>query len=226
MRAGTCLHEIFEQVNFADLSSAPEIVQRRLHASGISGRDEAVLENLRTLTALPLTGAAEPFILGEVPGESRLAELEFTFPVNDLTKEKLERVFQLPEIELRLERLHFRRLNGFMNGFIDLVFEHNGRFYFADWKSNWLGPDTSAYTPAAVAAEMQRHFYTLQLSLYSVALHRYLQVRKPGYDFEQHFGGAFYVFLRGIDLAQPEKGIYFKRPSRGFVERLSGIFER
>ena len=46
---------------------------------------------------------------------------------------------------------------------------------------------------------MQRNFYTLQLCIYSVALHRYLRLRKPGYDFDQHFGGAFYIFLRGID---------------------------
>jgi exodeoxyribonuclease V beta subunit len=50
-------------------------------------------------------------------------------------------------------------------------------------------------------------------------------VRKPGYDFEQHFGGAFYIFLRGIDPAQPQNGVYFHRLSRSFVEKLSGIFE-
>ncbi len=226
MRAGTCLHEILEKVNFADLSTAPEIVHRRLHAYGIAGRDEAVLENLHTLTTLPLAGAAKPFSLQQVPNDSRLAELEFSFPVSALTKEKLGRVFQVSEIELHLERLQFQRLNGFMNGFIDLVFEHDGRFYFADWKSNWLGPDTAAYTPAAVATEMQRHFYTLQLSLYSVALHRYLRVRKRGYDFARDFGGAFYIFLRGIDPARPENGVYFQRLSEAFVERLSGIFEK
>ncbi|MEO5718753.1 MAG: hypothetical protein ABIR29_09305, partial [Chthoniobacterales bacterium] len=116
-------------------------------------------------------------------------------------------------------------MNGFMNGFIDLTFEHGGRFYFADWKSNWLGPDPRAYGARALAAEMERHFYTLQLCLYSVALHRYLGVRKPGYDFERHFGGGFYIFLRGLDPAQPKQGIYFQRLSRGFVEKLSGIFE-
>ena len=112
-----------------------------------------------------------------------------------------------------------------MNGFIDLTFEHGGRFYFADWKSNWLGPTTRAYRPATIAAEMQRNFYTLQLCLYSVALHRYLRLRKPGYDFDQHFGGAFYIFLRGIDPAKPENGVYFERLSRTFVEKLSAIFE-
>jgi exodeoxyribonuclease V beta subunit len=58
-----------------------------------------------------------------------------------------------------------------------------------------------------------------------VALHRYLRVRKPDYDFERHFGGAFYIFLRGIDPAQPKSGVHFQRLSRGLVEKLSGIFE-
>jgi exodeoxyribonuclease V beta subunit len=58
-----------------------------------------------------------------------------------------------------------------------------------------------------------------------VALHRYLGVRKPDYDFERHFGGAFYIFLRGIDPPQPESGVYFQRLSRALVEKLSGIFE-
>ena len=113
-----------------------------------------------------------------------------------------------------------------MNGFIDLTFEHGGRFYFADWKSNWLGPDTRAYHPATIAAEMQRNFYTLQLCLYSVALHRYLRMRKPGYDFEQHFGGAFYIFLRGIDPAQPENGVHFQRLSRELGRETQRDFRR
>jgi len=78
---------------------------------------------------------------------------------------------------------------------------------------------------AGIAAEMHRNFYTLQLCLYSVALHRYLRLRKPGYDFAEHFGGAFYVFLRGIDPAQPENGVHFQRLTQDFVERLSSIFE-
>ena len=54
MRAGTCLHEILEQVDFANLATAPEIVQRRLRAYGIEGFDEVVLENIRALAELPL----------------------------------------------------------------------------------------------------------------------------------------------------------------------------
>jgi exodeoxyribonuclease V beta subunit len=224
MRAGTCLHEILEEVDFANLAGAPEIVQRRLRAYGIEGFDEIVLENLRQLCALPLSAGADQFTLAGVPNESRMAELQFAFPVNSLTTAKLAEVFALDELPLRIDRLQFQPVNGFMNGFVDLIFEQGGRFYFADWKSNWLGSTTRAYKAAAITAEMHRNFYTLQLCLYSVALHRYLRVRKPGYDFDQHFGGAFYVFLRGIDPAWPANGVYFQRPRRDFIENLNRIF--
>jgi exodeoxyribonuclease V beta subunit len=225
MRAGTCLHEILQDVDFANLKEMPEIVQRRLHAYGIEACDEIVTKNVRQLSALPLGAGKERFALADVPNESRIAELEFSFPINSFTTKKLAVLFEVEKLPLRIDRLQFQAVNGFMNGFIDLTFEHGGRFYFADWKSNWLGPDTRAYDGAAIAGEMQRNFYTLQLCLYSVALHRYLGVRKPDYDFERHFGGAFYIFLRGIDPAQPESGVYFQRLSRTLVEKLSGIFE-
>jgi exodeoxyribonuclease V beta subunit len=196
-----------------------------LRAYRIEDSDEVVVDNIRVLATLPLKNETDRFTLGDVPNEKRIAELAFSFPIDSLTTAKLAWVLKMPEVALRLERLQFETLNGFMNGFIDLTFEHGGRFYFVDWKSNWLGPNTRAYHVAAVAAEMHRNFYTLQLCIYSVALHRYLRVRKPGYDFEQHFGGAFYIFLRGIDPAQPQNGVYFQRLSRSFVEKLSGIFE-
>lgn len=225
MRAGTCLHEILENVDFANLATAPEIVQRRLNSYGIEGFDEIVLENLRELCGLPLSPEGDRFTLADVPGESRIAELAFSFPVDAFTTTKLAELFEVENVPLRIDRLQFQAVNGFMTGFIDLMFAHGGRFYFADWKSNWLGPTTRSYTALAVTAEMQRNYYTLQLCLYSVALHRYLRLRKPGYDFDQHFGGAFYVFLRGIDPARPQTGVHFQRLNRAFVEKLSAIFE-
>jgi exodeoxyribonuclease V beta subunit len=224
MQAGTCLHEILEQVDFADLAGASEIAARRLRAYGIEGFDEVVTDSLRQLAALPLAGGSARFALRDVPNEARIAELEFSFPVRRLTTTKLAEAFTRDALPLAIDRLHFDPLNGFMNGFIDLTFEHGGRFYFVDWKSNWLGPTTAAYGPDVIAAEMQRSFYRLQLCLYTVALHRYLRLRKTGYDYDRHFGGAFYIFLRGIDPTQPGNGVHFERPSRGFVEKFSSIF--
>ncbi len=223
-QAGTCLHEILERVDFADLTGAPEIIERRLRAYSIEGFDEVVLEQIRKLVALPLAAGTDRFHLRDVPNESRIAELEFSFPLRGLTIARLADAFQLAATPLPLERLQFQLVNGFMNGFIDLIFEHGGRFYIVDWKSNWLGPTTASYSPAAIAAEMQRSFYTLQLRIYSVALHRYLRLRLADYDFDRHFGGAFYIFLRGLEPARPENGVHFERPSREFVEKLSEIF--
>jgi exodeoxyribonuclease V beta subunit len=225
MRAGTCLHEILEKVDFANLAEMPALVGARLQAYSIPGCDEIIVDNVRQLAALPLSDGARQFTLSEVPNDARIAELEFSFPINSLTLAKLAEAFAMDEVPLRIERLQFQEINGFMTGFIDLIFEHNGRFYLADWKSNWLGPTAGDYHSGAIAEEMRRNFYLLQLCLYSVALHRYLRVRQPGYDFEKHFGGAFYVFLRGIDPARPANGVFFERPSRAFVEKLSRIFE-
>ena len=221
VRAGTCLHEILEQVDFARLTNAGEIVERKLRGYGIEGFDEIVLENVQSLAALPLLD----FTLAETNETSRIAELEFSYPINQFTTAKLARVLG-EKIPLRIERLQFSEVSGFMNGFIDLIFERDERFYFADWKSNWLGPDVSAYAPAAIEAEMQHHFYTLQLCLYTAALHRYLRVRKRDYDYDRHFGGAFYVFLRGIDPARPGHGVHHQRLDRGLVEQLSEVFDR
>nr|MDQ3313228.1 PD-(D/E)XK nuclease family protein [Verrucomicrobiota bacterium] len=220
MRAGTCLHEIIEQVNFDRLTNAAEIVERKLRGYGIDGFEDVVMENVRALATLPLLD----FTLAETKETTRIPELEFSYPINQFTSTKLGRVLG-ERVPLRIDRLQFSPVSGFMNGFIDLIFEHEERFYFIDWKSNWLGPDLRAYHAAAIAAEMQRNFYTLQLCLYSVALHRYLRVRKPSYDFEQHFGGAFYIFLRGIDPAQPSHGVHHQRLDRALVEQLSEVFD-
>lgn len=225
MRSGTCLHEILEQIDFANPAGAAEIVQRRLRAYGIEGFDDVVTENVRQLCALPLSAGADRFSLADVPNDSRIAELEFSFPINSFTKKKLAALFELEKLPLRIDRLQFQAVNGFMTGFIDLVFAHKGRFYIADWKSNWLGPTTHAYHATAMANEMQHNFYTLQLCLYSVALHRYLRLRQPGYDFEQHFGGTFYIFLRGVAPQRSQNGVHFQRVSRGLIEKLNTIFE-
>jgi exodeoxyribonuclease V beta subunit len=91
-------------------------------------------------------------------------------------------------------------------GFADLVLAHQGRHWVLDHKSNHLGPDDAAYTPAALWAEMVRHRYDVQAALYLLALHRLLRSRLgTAYQPLQHLGGAAYVFLRGLD--GPTRGV-------------------
>ena len=222
MRAGTCLHLILEELDFADLSHLRPLVARKLSDFHFENFDEVVCDTLEKTLRVPL--GEDGFTLSQVSRPSRLSELEFIFPITALTTERLRKVFQMEELPLAIDRLQFAPANGFMKGFIDLVFEHEGRFYFVDWKSNWLGADSASYTPESVATEMARHFYNLQLGIYAVALHRYLERRLPDYEYEKNFGGAFYIFLRGIDPSKQNNGIFSTRPPRKFVEQLNEIF--
>jgi exodeoxyribonuclease V beta subunit len=113
-------------------------------------------------------------------------------------------------------------LNGMFKGFIDLTFEHEGRYYVADYKSNWLGSNDQAYDVQAMVATMLDKRYDLQLCLYLLALHRQLKLRLPGYDYEQHMGGAVYLFVRGHQA--PTHGVHFERPPRQLIEQLDQLF--
>lgn len=214
-RAGTCLHEIFEKLDFTDDASVEPLVQRKLEVFGF-GRTEmrsAVAANVRATLEVELDPGVR---LASVRMKQRLNELEFHLPIGRLDPAGLQRVLG--------ETLSFSALTGFLKGFIDLVFEHGGKFYIADWKSNWLGTTADDYTQEAVEAEMRRHHYGVQYHLYTVAVHRYLAQRIPGYDYTQHFGGVFYVFLRGIDPTRPELGIFRDRPSIERIAALDALF--
>ncbi|PJA43199.1 MAG: hypothetical protein CO182_00505, partial [Lysobacterales bacterium CG_4_9_14_3_um_filter_62_6] len=107
----------------------------------------------------------------------------------------------------------------------DLVFVSAGRYYLVDYKSNALGLTLDDYAPAALDDAMREHRYALQYLLYSVALQRYLKRRiGPSYCYAEHFGGVYYLFLRGLGLA-PGSGIHFTLPPALLIEQLDQLFE-
>jgi exodeoxyribonuclease V beta subunit len=228
-RPGTCLHQILQEVDFSNLENMAKIVSRNLRAFSIHGFDEVICEMIRKTVSVPLELARPDFTLSRIAAAARLPEMEFYFPISAVTPAKLAQAFTeyRPHLDgvipLTIDRLKFRPMSGFMKGFIDLVFEYQNRFYLVDWKSNWLGSKPDAYASAAIEAEMARRFYSLQLSIYTVALHRFLRARKTGYDYEQHFGGAYYLFLRGIEPARPEFGVHRMKLPADFVEKLSTL---
>jgi exodeoxyribonuclease V beta subunit len=70
---------------------------------------------------------------------------------------------------------------------------------------------------------MAHHNYHLQYVLYSLALHRYLRIRISNYEYESHFGGAYYLFFRGM-VGQAGYGSYFRRPPKKLIDRLDSLF--
>jgi exodeoxyribonuclease V beta subunit len=173
--------------------------------------------------------------LCDIASERRSSELEFTFPVSKrggaLAATDLASILEHhrpaeipPDYPGRVARLGFEPLSGFLRGFIDLVFEHAGRFWVADYKSNYLGPAPEDYRPERIARAMAEHHYHLQYLLYAVAVHRYLGARVPGYDFDRHFGGVHYLFVRGMHPSSGSRlGVFSVRPSRALVEGLSNV---
>ena len=225
-QAGTCLHKIFEEVDFTktgDDQTMEKLVAGKLSEHGIDAEKfgPAVVATVRRTVGVALE--PDGFTLAQVPMSARLNELEFCFPVRELSPALLRAGFAGTHTELaaRLGRLGFIPAGGFVKGFIDLVFRIDGRFHILDWKSNWLGHRVEDYGQAALARAMTENFYTLQYHLYAVALHRYLALRVPGYDYARHFGGVRYVFLRGLDVGRPALGIFADRPDAALVESLN-----
>jgi exodeoxyribonuclease V beta subunit len=90
-----------------------------------------------------------------------------------------------------------------------------------DWKSNFLGGKVEDYDRSGMAKAMAESLYTLQYHLYTLALNQYLKVKQRGYDYEKHFGGVYYIFLRGVDPDKgPQFGVFRDRPSKDLIEEL------
>ncbi|MBP5231737.1 MAG: PD-(D/E)XK nuclease family protein, partial [Clostridia bacterium] len=111
---------------------------------------------------------------------------------------------------------------GILNGIIDLVFEHDGKYYIVDWKTNWLGSSDADYTPDRVRAAMGNAGYVLQSYLYAAALLQMLRQRGMDYD---SFGGVYYFFLRGLKRGT-ENGIWYDLPPLDCLENLLTLFRK
>ncbi|MER0110240.1 exodeoxyribonuclease V subunit beta [Aeromonas dhakensis] len=224
-RPGTLLHSLFETIDFQSAGGEPlaEHIASLLLQDGFDESWAPVLQQqVEAVLDTPLdTGFGEPVRLRDLAPERKQVELEFFLPMGRVTAPALTALCQQHDPLSRGNKpLSFATVQGMLKGFIDLVFEWQGRWYLLDYKSNHLGMSPADYSRPALERAMVEHRYDLQYQLYSLALHRLLSLRLPGYDFEQHFGGVFYLFLRGM----PQGGIFHTRPSRELVLGLDELF--
>lgn len=235
-RPGTVLHELYEHADFLDTSEALDtLVAEHLAAKRVDPKHVAqTAAGLRASFATDLGGTLAGFTLGQLPRARRLDELAFTFPVSsrgntapNLRQRDLASFFAAngeADLAERVSALTFGQLRGHLHGKIDLVFEHGGRFYVADYKSNHLGPTLADYGPAQMSRAMAEHSYDLQYLVYSVAVHRFLALRVPGYRFATHFGGVRYLFIRGMTPASgAARGVFVAAPAESLVVGLSEL---
>ncbi len=228
---GQCLHVLLERLNFQLCTRAEVemITARALDEYGINARrwTGTVAAMVERVLDTPLD-AAGALRLRTLSSSSRLNELEFYYRAEEFSARELRALLQDHAADLKgvdPGRLSFETVQGYMKGYIDLVFEHEGRYYLADYKSTWLGTRFSAYTAAHLNEVMMRESYFLQYLIYALALHRYLQYRLPDYRPGRHFGGVFYLFLRGMNRA-PGSGVFYVRPSAALLDRFSASLRR
>ncbi len=230
---GSALHAIFEELDFNNYTEVElsQLVKTNLEKYAIDSRWSRVVEKMVAEVLTKELEQGSGLRLENLTARQCLVELEFYYPINRLTTDGLAQLLlqhgfaDTPEIERAISELEFLPVQGYLKGYIDLTFEQGGRYYLLDYKSNWLGGEKSDYGRQQLNESMAREGYYLQYLLYTLALHRYLRQRLPGYHYEQHFGAVFYLFLRGIDVSDnSDLGIYRERPDRCLIEALDDYF--
>jgi exodeoxyribonuclease V beta subunit len=219
---GNFLHEQLEwmgQEGFATVFD-PNFDARlgaRCDRAGWGNRKEDAIAWLRAVATTPLPHLDAP--LAALDGV--MPEMEFWFPSRHLQSTKLDQLCAARMLDgVARPVLPERQLHGMLKGFADLVFEHEGRYWVLDYKSNSLGAGDAAYTKAAMAAGMAAHRYDIQGAIYMLALHRLLRSRLgDDYDPALQLGGAIFMFLRGIANTST-RGCYLLEPD---LELLDGL---
>lgn len=235
---GIALHDVFESLDFRRAGEARtrEMVQRTLERHGLftatpdgSQRLDDVMRMLQAVSTAPVPGAT--FALAEVPVRDSLREWRFDLSVQSASVRRIaDALARHGSVHAReyapvLRTLRDSSVGGYLSGVVDIAFEHEGRWWLMDWKSNDLGEGDDAYHPEALSKAMMQAHYTLQYHLYLLALHRHLQLRHPGYDRARHWGGVAYVFLRGVTGAGAQ-GWFRDAPTPELLEALDAALGR
>ncbi|QHB33720.1 exodeoxyribonuclease V subunit beta [Yersinia canariae] len=221
---GTFLHDLLESLDFSQPIEQDWLTEQ-LQQQGFGDHWSPMLYQwLNDIIQAPLneTGVR----LAGLSAHSKQAELQFYLPIEQLlhAKELDTLIKRYDPLSRQCPVLDFQQVRGMLKGFIDLVFCWHGKYYLLDYKSNWLGENSTAYTDEAMAQAMAEHRYDLQYQLYTLALHRYLRHRLGNYDYQRDFGGVIYLFLRGVDSQCPGNGIFSCRPERELIEGMDCLF--
>jgi len=238
--AGTFLHTVFEEISFYAYHNLPHpmaeevlgkeartLYQRQIEEQLVlAGYDEHWLPVIEALinNVLKADLNGNGLILGDIADNDCLVEMEFMLSAEHITVSALESLIRRYDpLSAKAAPLSFEPLKGMLKGFIDLLFRKGDRYYVLDYKSNHLGYEASCYNEEALNNAMVEHRYELQYLLYSLAVHRLLKQRIPNYRYEQHFGGVYYLFLRGMDEGS-RLGIFNCRPEQALIEKLDQLF--
>jgi exodeoxyribonuclease V beta subunit len=261
VHVGTLVHRVLEATDFAaadlDAELRAQVAAAQARRPVVLGDADLLITGLREAIETPLGPLVDGARLRDVRRSDRLDELDFELPLaggdepaghvtlsalGDVLREHLPAGDPLAGYAGRLgDRALRQSVRGYLTGSLDLVVRVPGpdgvaRFAVLDHKTNRLAPHGQTLTvahhrPEALAAEMGHSHYGLQALLYTVALHRYLRWRVPGYDSGRNLAGVLYLFLRGMGgpgtptAGGTPYGVFAWRPEGALVEALSDVLD-
>ncbi len=214
--SGIFLHAVLEELSFPELRAigsledfmadpaVREIFERKLRKYD---RDPRQLPHAKRLVhaglfspiALPSGRRLENLVAAERVAQ----EMEFIYPIPEAMHPSIS-----DALGAGLDARRFSVERGFIKGYIDLIFEHEGLVYVLDWKSDSL----PSWEAATVAAHVEEN-YRLQAKLYSLALVKLLRVHDEA-SYQARFGGFVYTFLRGMAAeGGAAAGVFGERPA-------------
>jgi exodeoxyribonuclease V beta subunit len=215
---GTMLHNIFESIQFHDPESISPAVKDQLEWLGLDQEWNDIVSEIITDTINHDLGNG--ISLKGLKPKNYFPEIEFHLPTQKISFGEL-----INTIRGRSPQDPGVSTHGFLKGYIDLTFKAGGRYYILDYKSNHLGDSFKDYSDEALTGEVEHAGYDLQYHIYTVALHRMLRQSLPNYEYETHFGGVFYVFIRGVQSGVPGSGVFFHKPEAKVISSLDLLFD-
>ena len=219
---GNLIHDLLEECSFASIAQgvcSESLLRRKCHRHGQNIDPAEIIRLLQQVVSTPLL-LAESFLnfsLAEVDAGRCLKEMAFYYAPTPFSTDRINAALA---DEPTFIPLSHRAMRGYLTGFVDLLCEYGGRYYLVDYKTNFLGESVSDYRAERLVAAMQSHNYGLQYWLYTLVLHDHLRNCRPGYQYEEHFGGVLYLFVRGMTVDIPGSGVFFTRPSHERLEAL------
>jgi len=226
---GTIMHEIFQHLPLHTFIDSEITLQNKkwLYIDAVKNLkyfldenfdEEIVYKSLYNIYHAQLIDHhhQKTFTLSELDQNRTLHELEFNFHLHIESASEVINILQEYDAFADFSE---EKILGLMNGFIDMIFEKDGKYYILDWKTNHIGHSLDEYQQTQLYDAMTAHNYHLQYIIYTLALHIYLQERLVDYEYERDFGGVFYLFIRGC-RAEQNSGVFYARPSSHIIEAL------
>lgn len=225
-QAGSFLHGVLENIDFQNPDNLEEVIEQQGQWYGIEQHWYETVGNwLLDVLSTPITHKLDkqPFTLANLSRSDVLIEMEFHLPLVHVFETEFNQIINRYTPQ-NIRNYQFIELNGMLKGFVDLTVHYQGKYFVVDYKSNYLGDTEDDYQSSKLHRAMDEHDYHLQLILYTLALHRWLSIRLPDYHYDTHMGGAYYLFLRGMNKDLLGNGIYFNLPNKMLIEELDALF--